>query len=153
MRIEDEIKQPAFSSEQQKATINLIYTANWFQVRQSGFFKAHGLTLPQFNVLRILRGQHPRPATVALLIERMLDKTSNASRIVDKLEEKKLVTRQVCPANRRAVDIRITEAGLTLLQAITDSGALSSTESGFGNLSSAELRQLNELLDKIRSDT
>ena len=128
MRIEDEIKQPHFRDEFQKAYINLIYTAGWLQLRQAAAFKPFGLTLPQFNILRILRGQHPLPATVALLIDRMLDKTSNASRIVDRLEEKQLVTRTVCPANRRAVDIRITKAGLALLDQIEEAGILHSNE-------------------------
>lgn len=150
MRIEDEIKQPTFQSEQQKAGINLVFTAGWLTVRQSAAFKPYGLTLPQFNILRILRGQHPKPATVALLIERMLDKTSNASRIVDRLEEKKLVTRQVCPSNRRAVDIRITEAGLLLLRRIDDESASSFASVGLANLSDADLQKLNQLLDKIR---
>ena len=149
MRIEDEIKQPIFRSEHQKAHINLIYTAGWLQLRQATAFKCFGLTLPQFNILRILRGQHPLPATVALLIERMLDKTSNASRIVDRLEEKKLVTRTVCPANRRAVDIRITPAGLALLDQIDAAGV--DQVSGLAQLAETELRQLNQLLDKIRS--
>ncbi|GAA4052408.1 MarR family transcriptional regulator [Hymenobacter glaciei] len=149
MRIEDEIKQPIFRSELQKAHINLIFTAGWLQLRQATAFKCFGLTLPQFNILRILRGQHPLPATVALLIERMLDKTSNASRIVDRLEEKKLVTRTVCPANRRAVDIRITPAGLTLLEQIDAAGV--DQVSGLSQLEEEELRQLNHLLDKIRS--
>ncbi|RZK33248.1 MAG: MarR family transcriptional regulator, partial [Hymenobacter sp.] len=118
---------------------------------QAVAFKPYNLTGPQFNVLRILRGQHPLPATVALLIDRMLDKTSNASRIVDKLEEKKLVTRTVCPANRRAVDIRITEAGLRLLRQIDDEGLTDPGRSGLSNLTAAELRQLNNLLDKIRA--
>jgi DNA-binding MarR family transcriptional regulator len=148
MRIEDEIKQPTFRNEQQKAFINLVYTAGWLQQRQAAAFKPYGLTLPQFNVLRILRGQHPLPATVALLIDRMLDKTSNASRIVDKLEEKKLVTRTVCPANRRAVDIRITPAGLDLLQSIEDAAAVGTEH--FSKLSDDEMRLLNTLLDKIR---
>ncbi len=149
MRIEDEIKQPIFRDEFQKAHINLIYTAGWMQLRQAAAFKPFGLTLPQFNILRILRGQHPLPATVALLIDRMLDKTSNASRIVDRLEEKKLVTRTVCPANRRAVDIRITPAGLDLLSRIEESGALRDT--GVEQLTETELQQLNFLLDKMRS--
>ncbi|WP_046242939.1 MarR family winged helix-turn-helix transcriptional regulator [Hymenobacter terrenus] len=149
MRIEDEIKQPIFRDEYQKAHINLIYTSGWLQLRQAAMFKPFGLTLPQFNILRILRGQHPLPATVALLIERMLDKTSNASRIVDRLEEKKLVTRTVCPANRRAVDIRITKAGLDLLDHIEESHILDS--SGINQLSEAEIHQLNALLDKIRT--
>lgn len=151
MRIEEEIKQPAFRDDFQKAYINLVYTAGWLEVRQAAAFKPFGLTLPQFNVLRILRGHHPAPATVALLIERMLDKTSNASRIVDRLEEKQLVTRTVCPANRRAVDIRITEAGLRLLRQLEDSQALSPAVLGLDQLSAAELRQLNALLDKIRT--
>lgn len=149
MRIEDEIKQPIFRNEYQKAHINLIYTAGWLQLRQAAAFKPFGLTSPQFNILRILRGQHPLPATVALLIDRMLDKTSNASRIVDRLEEKKLVTRTVCPANRRAVDIRITKAGLDLLGSIEETGILDSKENA--PLNEDEMRQLNALLDKMRT--
>lgn len=148
MKIEDEIKQRAFKDERQKAHINLVYTAGWLQLRQSAMFKEYGLTLPQFNILRILRGQHPKPATVNLLIERMLDKTSNASRIVDKLEVKELVTRKVCPSNRRAVDIRITEAGLELLHRLD---AIMETQNlGLHNLTLAEAAQLSDLLDKIR---
>ena len=150
MRIEEEIKQPIFRDEYQKAHINLVYTSGWLQLRQATAFKPYGLTLPQFNILRILRGQHPLPATVALLIERMLDKTSNASRIVDRLEEKQLVTRTVCPANRRAVDIRITRAGLDLLNHIEEEGVIQA--SSMNQLSKAEVQQLNELLDKIRAE-
>ena len=149
MRIEDEIKQPIFHDEYQKAFINLIYTAGWLQLRQAVAFKPFGLTSPQFNILRILRGQHPQPATVALLIDRMLDKTSNASRIVDRLEEKKLVTRTVCPANRRAVDIRITKAGLDLLDQIEETGILNPRENM--PLNEDEMRQMNALLDKMRT--
>jgi DNA-binding MarR family transcriptional regulator len=151
MRLEDEIKQPTFQSEAHKAYLNVVYTAGWLGQRQAAAFKPYGLTSPQFNVLRILRGQHPLPATVALLIERMLDKTSNASRIVDKLEEKKLVTRTVCPANRRAVDIRITEAGLRLLRQIDEDEQANPARSSLDKLSTAEQRQLNTLLDKIRA--
>ncbi|RZJ58154.1 MAG: MarR family transcriptional regulator [Hymenobacter sp.] len=151
MRLEDEIKQATFVSEAHKAFLNVVYTAGWLGQRQAAAFKPYDLTSPQFNILRILRGQHPLPATVALLIDRMLDKTSNASRIVDKLEEKKLVTRTVCPANRRAVDIRITEAGLRLLRQIDDEGHADPVREGFDKLSAAELRQLNLLLDKIRA--
>ncbi len=148
MRIEDEIKQPIFRDEYQKAFINVLYTAGWLQQRQAAAFKPYGLTSPQFNILRILRGQHPLPATVALLIDRMLDKTSNASRIVDRLEEKKLVTRTVCPANRRAVDIRITKAGLDLLDQIDQAGVLGADQ--HSALSPTEMRQLSDLLDKMR---
>lgn len=151
MRLEDEIKQTSFQSEGQKAYLNIVFTSGWLSLRQAAAFRPYGVTLPQFNVLRILRGQHPKPATVALLIDRMLDKTSNASRIVDKLEEKKLVTRTVCPANRRAVDIRITAAGLDLLHQIDESGVLVAAQTGMNTLSDSEFEQLNYLLDKIRA--
>jgi len=151
VRLEDEIKQTSFQSEGQKAYLNIVFTSGWLSLRQAAAFRPYGVTLPQFNVLRILRGQHPKPATVALLIDRMLDKTSNASRIVDKLEEKSLVTRTVCPANRRAVDIRITEAGLALLRQIDDSGVLVAAQTGMASLTDSEFEQLNTLLDKIRA--
>ena len=148
MKIEDEIKQPNFRDAYQKAYINMLYTAGWLEQRQAAAFKPFGVTLPQFNILRILRGQHPKPATVNLLIERMLDKTSNASRIVDKLESKALVTRKVCPSNRRAVDIRITEAGLTLLSQMDV--AMEQNPIGLQHLTEEEAAQLSVLLDKIR---
>ena len=151
MRLEDEIKQPVFRCDLQKAYLNVVYTAGWLEVRQAAAFKPFGLTLPQFNVLRILRGRHPEPATVAQLIERMLDKTSNASRIVDRLVEKQLVTRTVCPANRRAVDIRITEVGLRLLRQMDEAEVAQPGPLGLGQLSTTELRQLNALLDKVRT--
>ena len=148
MKIEDEIKQSAFKSEYHKAYINLLFTSNWLQQEQSQLFKPFGVTLPQYNVLRILRGQYPKPATVTLLIERMLDKTSNASRIVDKLEAKELVTRKQCPNDRRTVDVLITEKGLALLKemdALDDE-----SKPGLRNLTDEELKELNRLLDKTR---
>jgi DNA-binding MarR family transcriptional regulator len=149
MRIEEEIKQSSFKNQHQKAHINLIYTSGWVQQAQAGLFKPYGVTLPQYNVLRILRGQHPKPATISLLIERMLDKTSNASRIVDKLEAKELVTRKQCPADRRTVDVLITDKGLALLKKMD---ALEGGEgTGIKNLTEQEAEQLNALLDKIRS--
>ncbi|WP_187260934.1 MarR family winged helix-turn-helix transcriptional regulator [Pontibacter beigongshangensis] len=148
MRIEEEIKQHTFQDEYHKAYINLVYTAGWLQLAQSSVFKGYGLTLPQYNILRILRGQHPKPATVSLLIERMLDKTSNASRIVDKLEAKQLVTRSQCEHDRRTVDVLITDKGLALLKEMD--GLEVSGKPGFRSLSEDEARELNRLLDKIR---
>ena len=148
MRIEDEIKQKAFKDEFHKAQINVIYTAGHLEEKQGAIFKPFGVTLPQFNVLRILRGQHPEPATVSMIIERMLDKTSNASRIVDKLEAKELVTRKQCPNDRRSVDILITEKGLELLKKIDK--AMQNQQIGLQNLTEEEARELNRLLDKIR---
>jgi DNA-binding MarR family transcriptional regulator len=148
MKIEDEIKQGTFKNLYQKAYINLLYTSGRLQQQQSTLFKPFGITLPQFNILRILRGQHPKPATVSLLIERMLDKTSNASRIVDKLEAKGLVTRKQCPDDRRTVDVLITDKGLELLASMDELEG--GTGTGITNLSEEEALELNRLLDKIR---
>jgi DNA-binding MarR family transcriptional regulator len=148
MKIEDEIKQEAFKSPYQKAYINVLYTSGWLQQQQSALFKPFGITLPQFNILRILRGQYPKPATVSLLIERMLDKTSNASRIVDKLEAKGLVTRKQCPDDRRTVDVLITDQGLELLA--TMDGVEGGSGTGITNLTEEEALELSRLLDKIR---
>ncbi len=148
MTIEEAIKQPLFRSPHQKAYINLVYTTGWVEQQQSAQFKPFGLTLPQYNVLRILRGQYPKPATVSLLIERMLDKTSNASRIVDKLVAKDLVTRQQCPNDRRSVDVLITQKGLDLLSQMDELEGGKGT--GITNLSDEEALQLSALLDKIR---
>ncbi|MFT2008495.1 MarR family winged helix-turn-helix transcriptional regulator [Pontibacter sp. 13R65] len=148
MRIEEEIKQEQFRNEYQKAYINLLYTSSRLQVEQAALFKPFGLTLPQFNILRILRGQYPKPATISLLIERMMDKTSNASRIVDRLEAKELVTRKQCPEDRRTVDVLITEKALALLQKMDECAG--SGRTGINNLSETEAQELNRLLDKIR---
>jgi DNA-binding MarR family transcriptional regulator len=148
MKIEDEIKQSTFKDPFQKAYINIVFTANGLQLGQSTVLKDYGITLPQYNILRILRGQYPKPATVNLLIERMLDKTSNASRIVDKLEAKQLVTRTQCPADRRTVDIVITEKGLNMLEELDK--IQEGTKHGVNNLSAEEAETLSNLLDKIR---
>ncbi|NEM98106.1 MarR family winged helix-turn-helix transcriptional regulator [Pontibacter burrus] len=148
MKIEEEIKQSAFKSEYHKAYINVLYTSNWLEQEQSKQFKPFGVTLPQYNVLRILRGQHPKPATISMIIERMLDKTSNASRIVDKLEAKELVTRKQCPEDRRTVDVLITDKALALLKQMDELDG--GTKSGLRNLTEQEAETLNTLLDKIR---
>lgn len=148
MGITEDIKQPKFKSEVSKAMINIIYTNSWLGTRQSQIFKDFGLTMPQYNVLRILRGQHPKPATVNLLIERMLDKSSNASRIVDKLEVKELVERKQCSNDRRAVDVIISDSGLALLKKIDL--VLDDWEKTQSNLTEEECQQLNHLLDKFR---
>ncbi|WP_026236514.1 MarR family winged helix-turn-helix transcriptional regulator [Pontibacter roseus] len=148
MRIEEEIKQNTFKNPYQKAYINLVYTSGWVQQEQSAQFKPFGVTLPQYNILRILRGQYPEPATVSMLIERMLDKTSNASRIVDKLVAKELVTRKQCPNDRRTVDVLISQKGLDLLQQMDELEGGKGT--GITRLTEEEAEQLSLLLDKIR---
>ena len=148
MKIEEEIKQTEFRNEYQKLAINLLYTGNWINAKNLEFLKPHKLTLQQFNILRILRGQYPNPATVNLLIERMLDKMSNASRIVDKLVAKKLVLRNSCPEDRRRVDIIITNKGLRLLEKIEKDE--NKWDEKFKNLSLNEAIELNNYLDKLR---
>lgn len=146
--LEEEIKQSSFKSIYQKAFINLMFTSGWVQTQQNKIFRKYDLTGPQFNILRILRGQYPNPATINLLIERMLDKTSNASRIVDKLVSKNLVTRQPCAQDRRTVDVLITAQGLEVLQRIDE--VEQNLHGGLSNLSEAEATEFSRLLDKIR---
>ncbi len=148
MSIEQDIKQTNFKSPYSKAVINVLYTNNWLQSMQVEIFKPFDLTLQQYNVLRILRGQYPNPITVIAIIERMLDKMSNASRLVDKLLAKDLVMRRLCPQDRRAVDVIITEKGLELLEEID--ALQSQWESKLHGLSESEALQLSELLDKMR---
>lgn len=149
MGIAEDIKQEKFKSEYSKAVVNLLYTNAWLNQKHVGLFKPFGLTTPQFNILRILRGQHPNASTVNLLIDRMLDKSSNASRIVDKLEEKGLVVRKQCKNDRRAVDVYISQEGLDLLAELDV--RMSEWENQTKRLSEEESRLLNEILDKIRS--
>ncbi|MEL7220846.1 MAG: MarR family transcriptional regulator [Bacteroidota bacterium] len=128
-----------------------MYTSAWITQSSAAILKPYGLTWQQFNVLRILRGRHPEPATVKLLMERMIDKMSNASRLVDKLLAKGLVERVTSTSDRRRVDVSITEEGLELL-----GKASAKMEKGLGfyenPLTEAEAVELNRLLDKLRSD-
>jgi DNA-binding MarR family transcriptional regulator len=148
MSIEQDIKQANFKSPYSKAIINVIYTNNWLQSLQVEIFKPFDLTLQQYNVLRILRGQYPNPITVIAIIERMLDKMSNASRLVDKLLAKELVIRRLCPNDRRAVDVIITEKGLKLLEELDT--LQNQWEGKLHGLTENEALQLSELLDKMR---
>ncbi len=149
MGIGEDIKQPKFASSFNKCLINVIYTNGWLHQRQLEILKPYDLTTPQFNILRILRGQYPNPATVNLLIDRMLDKSSNASRIVDKLESKGLVIRNQCPKDRRAVDVVISKKGLEVLEGLDRD--LSNWEGEIKNLTEEECEILSNLLDKLRS--
>ncbi len=148
MKLEDEIHQKKFSSEFQKLTINLIYTNNWIASKHAEYFKNSDITIQQYNVLRILRGQFPNPSSVKLIKERMLDKMSDASRIIDKLKLKKLVVRKECPNDRRSVDILITEKGLELLKTLD--AVDEAPKELFKSLTVSEIKTLNALLDKLR---
>ncbi|MEO7992145.1 MAG: MarR family transcriptional regulator [Chryseolinea sp.] len=147
MKIEEEIKQEKFSSQHQKAVINLIYTANWLTSRQQDFFKPHNITGQQFNILRILKGQHPKTISATEIKARMLDKNSDVSRLLDRLVSKNLIVKKACPNDRRAADVSITEEGLILLKAIDKQQA---DMDHILSLSETEAKQLSDLLDKSR---
>lgn len=148
MKIGKEIKQEKFKSEYQKMLINILFTSGWLSSKHALNLKPYGISTQQYNILRILRGQHPKPATVNLLIDRMLDKNSNASRLVEKLRLKKLVERAICPDDRRAVNVAITKKGLDLLIELEEQ------EENFidqlKKISEKEAEQINLLLDKLR---
>jgi DNA-binding MarR family transcriptional regulator len=148
MRIDDEIQSSKFEDNYQKVVINISYTEGWLKNTFNCHFEKHNLTQQQFNILRILRGQYPKPATVNLLKERMIDKMSDASRIVDRLVQKEMITRCTNNKDRRAVDIRISEKGLEILS-IMD-GEFKTKEILQKNLSPEEAAQLSDLLDKLR---
>jgi len=149
MGIEKDINQQHFQSEGQKAMINLIYTYNWVTERVRIFLAEEDITMQQFNILRILRGSDPKPLSTLTIRERMLDKMSDTSRIVDRLVLKGWVDKKICSADKRLVDVFITKEGKKLLERIDrKSDAMNATTAA---LSDAELEQLNQLLDKIRT--
>lgn len=149
MEIEKEIKQnKSFVNEYQKLTVNILFTSSWLGAKHTKMFRPYGISSQQYNILRILRGQLPNPASVSLLQDRMLDKMSNASRLVDKLKLKKLVERKECKDDRRQVDIIITEKGLELLKTINKDIEIAENE--FKTITPAEAKELNRILDKLR---
>jgi len=149
MKIEEEIKQAQFKSPLHRLIVNLMYTNNWLCDSQMRLLKPFGLTVPQYNVLRILRGQHPQPVRINDITERMMDKMSNASRLVDKLVLKKLVVRTECPSDRRAVDVLIAEKGLALLKKIDE--VQDDWEIQFKAYEGERADELNALLNEFRS--
>lgn len=148
MEIGREIKQERFRNEHQKMLINIFFTSSWLSSKHACSLKPFGISVQQYNILRILRGQHPNPVTINLLIDRMLDKNSNASRLVEKLRLKKLVERAVSPDDRRAVNVVITQKGLALLTELDKQEELFLKE--LKNLSAREAELLSSLLDKLR---
>lgn len=149
MKIELEIKQDKFNTSHQKALLNILFTSNWIVTKQRELFEPHGITSQQYNILRILRGQHPNRISGADIKNRMLDKNSDISRLLDRLIGKNLVAKSPCPDDKRASDVSITEEGLTLLKGLDDS--ISNAGSEILNLSQSEADQLSEMLDKCRS--
>lgn len=147
MDLEQEIKTK-FENDYHKVIVNTIYTYGWVTDLLRQRLSKHQITMQQFNILRILRGQHPNPATINVLKDRMLDKMSDASRIVERLVQKGLVNRCINQKDRRAVDIIITEKGLDLLKLLDP--VITPLDVLKNNLSEDEVHQLNHLLDKLR---
>jgi DNA-binding MarR family transcriptional regulator len=146
-KIEEEIQQKKFKSAHQKAVINLIYTANWLQNKHHSFFKLYGITGQQFNMLRILKGQHPKSISAKDIKTRLLDQNSDVSRLLDRLSAKDLITKTTCPLDKRASDVFITRAGLELLKEIEKKQKEIDEVLA---LSPEEALQLSNLLDKCR---
>lgn len=149
MSIEQEIRQKTFASPFHKMVVNLYFTANCLKNKELSVFKKYGISAQQFNVLRILKGQHPQPCTLLTIKERMLDKDSNTSRLVDKLVAAGLVERKECPNDRRQVDIIINRAGIELLEKINPEVEL--VHSLSIGLNESEALRLSDLLDKLRN--
>jgi len=149
MKIEDEIKQYRFESNVQKALINLLYTNNWHRDLLQGILRKFDLQQQHYNILRILKGKHPEPVSPGYIKDVMLDKGTDLTRLLDKLERKSLIIRKLCPSNRRKIDINLTERGLELLENIRP---VFNEQNKFisEHLSSEEAQQLSDLLDKLR---
>ncbi len=145
--IETLIKQSKFRDEKHKAIISVLYTANALNNFHENYFKKYELTSQQYNALRILRGQHPKPATVNLIRERMMDKMSDASRIVERLRKAGFVERVASKRDRRAVDVLITQKGLDVLAEIDKHEEKTDMPTKY--LSQDEAKELSRLIGKM----
>ena len=148
MSLEEDIHQQKFSTEYDKMMVNILYTGSWLYNRDASRLKPYDITPEQYNVLRILRGSHPSPMMLSDITARMLNKSSNATRLVEKLRQKSFVRREICADNRRQVDISITDKGLTLLKKID--GEAAAWMKGLKSITKAEAAELNRILDKLR---
>lgn len=148
MSLENDLQQEKFTNEYNKAAVNILFTSSWLYNINAARLKPFDITPEQFNVLRILRGSHPQPIMLADITARMIDKSSNATRLVEKLRQKNLLKREICEDNRRQVDISITDKGLNVLKKIDS--AESEWLSTLRNITKAEAMELNRILDKLR---
>jgi DNA-binding MarR family transcriptional regulator len=148
MSIEKDIQQPKFRNEYHKTVVNLIFTYNWITEKTKQFFEKGDITSQQYNILRILRGAG-KPLSTLQIRQRMLDKMSDTSRIVDRLVKKELVQKVICKTDRRLVDVTITDTGMQLLDRLDSYNE--QMDSMLGNLSEEDAKMLNQLLDKIRN--
>ena len=150
MKIEEIIKSTTPLNNSTRTVLNVLYTHNVLNEKFNEVLKAYDLSGEQYNVLRILRGQKGSPANMCVIQERMLARTSNTTRLVDKLLLKNLVTRNVCPENRRKIEVLITQKGLDILKEL-DPKVIDHEQFFSKNLSLGELEQLIHLLEKYRN--
>ncbi len=148
MKFEEEIKQSKFDSSTQKAVLNVMFTSNWINALFRDVFKPYDLTPQQYNVLRILRGKHPKSANPGEIKEVMLDKNPDLTRLCDRLCKLDLITRGVDKTNRRKINIKISDAGLELLKTLDPK--IKKMQSSMKSLTEDEANQLSDLLDKMR---
>lgn len=150
MSIENDIMQKKFRSPLHKVYLNILFTSNWILSKELEIFKTYGLSSQQYNVLRILKGQHPNAVKVGSIAERMLDRNSNTSRLIDKLYQKKYVDRVVCPKDRRAMDVTLTPAGLQVLEDLEP--IIAERENTTAQyITEEEATLMSNLLDKLRN--
>jgi DNA-binding MarR family transcriptional regulator len=148
--IEKDIHQNTFRNASQKAMINLLFTYGWVIEKIKNFVSQEDITHQQFNILRILRGAHPKPLSTLQIRDRMLDKMSDTSRIVDRLVLKELVEKRTSLQDKRLVDVTITEKGRALLARLDHASV--ELDAVMKNISEEEAEQLSSLLDKLRLD-
>jgi DNA-binding MarR family transcriptional regulator len=148
MGLESDIQQSKFRNEYQKLAINLIYTYNWMSEKTKKFFESEDITPQQYNILRILRGSG-KPLSTLQIRQRMLDKMSDTSRIVDRLVKKEFVKKVICKSDRRLVDVSISDKGMELLNKLEQFN--DEMDTVLSNISVEEATALNHLLDKIRA--
>jgi DNA-binding MarR family transcriptional regulator len=148
MKIEEEIKAN-FKDERFKAMINLKFTSNWLNLKHNKALEQFGISLPQYNILRILRGAKGEALSVSSIRERMVERSPNTTRLMDKLIEKKMIERVRCLEDRRVIYVKITQNGFSFLEKIDES--FENQEDVMRKINLNEARQLNEILDKIRS--
>jgi len=149
MGISKDIHQDRFRNERHKAVVNLLFTYGWTIERLKQVVAEEGITHQQFNILRILRGNHPTPLSTLTIRERMIDKMSDTSRIVDRLLWKGFVKKVICKKDRRLVDVTITDKGLKLLERLDRKQ--DDMDDILSNLTEKEASNLSRLLDKVRN--
>lgn len=148
VKLEQAIQSSKFKNEVHKATLNILYTAWWLKTIMSNELKEFGLTHEQYNVLRILKGKHPEQICVKDISCRMIEKSSNVPRIIDRLVIKKLVKRADSPFDKRETVISLTQSGITILELTTEKiNALMETTV---IMKSQDAAQINMLLEKLR---